>query len=292
MKNFNLRNIYWRVIPISSLRRKMRRRIAEEVAARNYAKNIRAKTTALLQKAEKIEILCCGSSHADYGFCPSVFPQNAFNFGSASQDLRTSAALVEKFSQKLPRLKHVILFFSVFSPGCYLAKTNEAFRSVVFEQVLNIPTPDDCRLSEKEQKRIYNNLCKENGIDSQVDEFGFNSSMPGFDVSAEERTRTHLRENLRKPNQIRYVEEIVSRLTKSELIVVIPPARADYRALLPERKELFASLFELQNLRNDFRIADFFEDCDFSDDDFADTDHLNKNGAFKLSQKILGHLSK
>ena len=272
------------------LRRKMRKRIAVEAESRNYAKNIRAKTIALSQKAEKIEILCCGSSHADYGFCPSAFPQNAFNFGSASQDLRTSAALVEKFSKKIPNLKHVVLFFSVFSPGFYLAKTNEAFRSVVFEQILDIPTPEDSCLSEREKKCILNNLRKETGVDPQVDEFGFKDSMPGFNVSAEERTRTHLRENLRKPDYIRYVEEIVSGF-KSNVLVVIPPARADYRALLPKKEKLFASLFELRNSRNNFRIADHFEDCDFSDDDFADTDHLNKNGAFKLSRKILGFLN-
>ena len=289
----DIRNFLWRLIPVSSWRRAARRRLGEDLIVREYVTTLRAKLAGISRRAGKIEILCLGSSHADYGFRPDAFPGNAFNFGAASQDLRTSAELAKRLVPTLPHLRKIVMFFSVFSPGSCLAKTKESFRCVVYEELLHVPVPESCRLDEKECARVRKLCRRERGEDSRTDAFGFNASMPGFEIPAEERVRTHLRENLREPDQMSHLEKMISETgVGHEILVVVPPARADYRAALPPKSELFRKLFALRERRGGFRIADFFDDADFSAEDFADTDHLNPDGAMKLSRKIAAILER
>lgn len=207
---FDIRNFLWRLIPVSSWRRAARRRLGEDLIVREYVTTLRAKLAGISRRAGKIEILCLGSSHADYGFRPDAFPGNAFNFGAASQDLRTSAELAKRLVPTLPHLRKIVMFFSVFSPGSCLAKTKESFRSVVYEELLHVPVPESCSLEEKECARVRKICRRERGEDSHTDAFGFNASMPGFDIPAEERVRTHLRENLREPDQMSHLEKMIS----------------------------------------------------------------------------------
>lgn len=267
--------------------RKIRQRSAYALTIKSYTRCVRSKMNGLVLRAGDIEILCVGSSHADYGFFPEVFQGTAFNFGCASQDLRTSSEILSKYLGMLENLKYVVLFFSVFTPGSCLAKNKEAYRAVVHENVLGIPLPAECRLNEKERKYVMKVSRSEPGVDECVNELGFNSSMPGFDIPAEERVRTHLRENLREPDQMSHLKEIISKTDAKNvrLLIVIPPVRADYRTELPSKEKLFKKLYSLQK-RGGVRIVNFFDDADFGEGEFADTDHLNVSGAQMLSSKI------
>lgn len=71
-----------------------------------------------------------------------------------------------------------------------------------------------------------------------------------------------------------------------DLFVVIPPFRSDYTKLLPPFEEVFAPLLSLTQKDASIHLLDYFHDTDFADDDFGDTDHLNLQGAKKLTQKI------
>ena len=99
-----------------------------------------------------------------------------------------------------------------------------------------------------------------------------------------------MKNNRRNNNQTEYVKKAaeLTRQKKHNLLIVIPPARSDYTKLLPPLEELFPDLLPL---KNDIRILSFLNDGDFSDSDFCDTDHLNKNGAVKLTEKIRKYLS-
>ncbi len=48
---------------------------------------------------------------------------------------------------------------------------------------------------------------------------------------------------------------------------------------MPPCETVFKDLFALQNVR----VLNYFGSPDFSDDDFGDMDHLNLQGALKLS---------
>lgn len=108
---------------------------------------------------------------------------------------------------------------------------------------------------------------------------------PDFrEIFAEERAPYHLRENRREPNQLEWFWRFLTCLREegAAVTVVVPPMREDYRNLLPSKEELFRALEEFP----DVRIADFYDDASFAFSDFRDPDHLNGDGARKLSQKL------
>jgi hypothetical protein len=69
------------------------------------------------------------------------------------------------------------------------------------------------------------------------------------------------------------------------LVIVIPPARKDYRENLPDHKILFSRLYSLLEKNNVF-IVNYYDDNSFGLEDFGDFDHLNYLGAKKLTEKL------
>ena len=106
-------------------------------------------------------------------------------------------------------------------------------------------------------------------------------------MTPEERTSSHLRENKRSNSQHDCIELLVkaARVDGHRLFIVIFPARKEYTRLLPPKDSLFNGMYELAK-KNNLTVIDFYEDTDFEDDDFYDWDHLNENGARKLTKKL------
>ena len=75
-------------------------------------------------------------------------------------------------------------------------------------------------------------------------------------------------------------------------VVVIPPCRSDYTALCPPYDELFAELLGVLRRHHNVSLLSFWGDSSFVDSDFGDMDHLNRQGAEKLTAKINSQLHK
>lgn len=299
IESITFRTLYFlsNLVPLRKSRRRLRKackaRLKSTVSTRgilNIAQPARLRLEELYESKENIEILAIGSSHCAAGFDPSVFNKNAFNLGLSSCDLFISLQLYRRFAEELPKLKQIVFFFSVFSPGFNLAKTHDAWFAVVYSEIFGIPLRDEPgSISERRSatERIRK-TCREaqvNEEDRAKFHLGFCGNTEARKVFAEERTPYHLRENRRVPNQLEFFREFLDSVKKSKMdaLIVIPPARKDYRELLPATGELF-SLPELED--SAVRVANFFEDPDFTDADFSDPDHLNVVGAKKLSLKI------
>ena len=69
-----------------------------------------------------------------------------------------------------------------------------------------------------------------------------------------------------------------------QLVVVIPPFRSDYKNLLPPENFLFEKLNKLEV--DGLKILNYYNSDKFDDTDFGDADHLNENGAIKLTKEI------
>lgn len=253
---------------------------------KGWAERLFNKKNGLLYSIENIETLAIGASHGDYGFNSNLC-KNSYNMCYTSTDLYYCYELYKLFAPKMSNLKNIILFYSVFSPGFELEKTNE-FQIAVFIKLL-FAIPYKKRYLEKYEKKFNNFLKSTIKASAPIDcenYTGYDNPQIFFndDYGVLKRAKTHLRENLRGNNQTGYVEKILQ-LTKENnhnLIVVIPPAREDYKKCLPEALELFKELnnIELVNVLN------FYNDNDFIKDDFGDFDHLNNHGAKKLTKKI------
>lgn len=104
---------------------------------------------------------------------------------------------------------------------------------------------------------------------------------------AQDRAKTHYKDNIRNNNQTKYVEEMYN-LTckrKQELIVVLSPATDNYKKALPSSNILFKELFDLKE-KYPLKIINLYDSDIFKDSYFVDWDHLNYNGVMKLTNYI------
>ena len=75
---------------------------------------------------------------------------------------------------------------------------------------------------------------------------------------------------------------------------MIPPACADYitRLYQPQWQKTISFCNKLEEGFDNCVFVNYFEDTIFKDSDFFDADHLNHNGAQKLSKDLNTYLIK
>ena len=238
-----------------------------------------------------VETLVLGSSHGFYGYTADD-ARHEVNICTSSQDLYCSYELYKRYAHA-PCLKNIVLFYSVFSPGLITEVTSDA----VFIDLLHFFFDVPYRFTfEREKEELFRNLAfvaaeeKEKYKDfNYTGNCSYDFFMP-METSVESRVQSHLKNNGRNNNQTEYVRKLVKAVGQNnqKLLIVVPPCRSDYFKLLPSFEELFPDLL---SLKDDVRIVSFLNDGDFSDADFGDMDHLNKNGAGILTEKIRNYLS-
>lgn len=243
---------------------------------------------------DKIETIILGSSHAQLGYRAT---KNEFNLGLSFQDLYYSYKLYEKFNN--PSLKNIVLFYSVFSPGNQTIKTRFADVSSIYKVVCGIDYQDEKEVKKQKLKRSESYL--KNQYKKFIKNFVFESNYRGNENTyitcfkppyASERAEKHYKNNQRNNNQTKYVGMINNLVKQSgaNLLVVIPPVTKAYKNFLPESKELFKELFCLAE-NSDINILNLYSEDLFEDCEFVDWDHLNIEGANKLTKIINKNLN-
>ena len=237
------------------------------------------------------ETLVLGSSYAFYGYRAQ---KGEFNFGEPSQDLYYSFEIYKKFSD-MPNLKNVVLFYGVFSPGHILEKTKLNTSCEFYKKFLSIPyryNKYDSGITEKFlicDHFLFHKKFHKNMYGNAVEYL--NANIKGEEVK--ERVAGHLKNNRRQNNQTAFVEKCASlaRQKNHAFYIVLPPFRSDYTRLLPPFDEVFAPLISLLKTDKSVHFLNYLGDADFCDEDFFDPDHLNLNGARKLTPKIRSKLT-
>lgn len=244
------------------------------------------------KQKDKIQTLVIGSSHAAQGFNPSVYScPNAFNLASVNMDLYTAHQLVSHYLPQMPKLKKLIVFYSVFSVGHELDKGNDTAICSILNHFYHISYPNhDIKRWQRSLNHRIKKYEKQQLIPGNKGNGYFPREIPNV-MLASERVQHHLKENHRPTDQTYLLDKIflLCQQYKVQLEVVIPPCRSDYTALITEpTKSLFKSLFSLQNKRH-FYIFNFWKSGAFIDRDFFDPDHLTQVGAVKLTQLLNKH---
>lgn len=254
-----------------------------------YIRILGAKRTMWRREAGLIDTVVLGSSHGDFSFNPKYF-RNSFNMCCRSQDLKYSFLLHDRLSRYCPKIKNIILYYSIFSPGGFselspvegeiFPALNELFR-------LGVDYSQE-KLSFL-AKKISGKL-NEYSID--IDGFrGFFPSegkvfIPESD-GAEKRVEDHLRFNRITGAHIWLVRMILlAKKLKQNIYIVIPPVRSDYksatRKLIGGNMDvLFSDLHDVvsnYNLDYECKILNFMDSDKFKDEHFGDFDHMLPEG--------------
>lgn len=161
--------------------------------------------------------------------------------------------------------------------------TNIILDPIAYKTLLDIPYRYERNNRKKTEKTFQKYMRQDKIRYDHMDSHGNfdHCSFFGKSVGAKERADGHKKNAVRENGQTKYVAEM-QKLAEEHghsFVVVIPPARADYMQYMPPCETVFKDLFSLKNVR----ILNYFGSPDFSDEDFGDMDHLNLQGALKLT---------
>ncbi len=239
---------------------------------------------------DTIDTVVLGSSHAHYGFHAEG---SVFNLGGTSCDLFHSFELYQWLNnQGFDKIKTIILFYDVFSPGFVLEMTSDAELHIPYEICFGIGDRSELRGVSPKTKYVLEERAKFHYRKQTPDLSWRGNGDHDVDMSwidLDTRIAGHLKHCRRGSRQTEYVEKMLN-LAKDRadrFIVVLPPLRADYRNKLTEDSPtLFPELFDLMSKEPTLKLLDYHDCSLFTDRDFMDCDHLNAQGVVKLTRII------
>ncbi len=244
------------------------------------------------QKLSDIKTLVLGSSHLQNGFYAT---EGEYNFAISSQDLYYGYNLYKILNR--PTIKNIVISFSVFTPGLSIIKTKQADFCLPYKTIMNIEyqNKEDAeiknlfKLEKKHQKKLEKYQAKLSLKKDYRGNLAWYPHKKFFNTEAKERALKHYKNNQRENSQMNYCEKLISdaRKNNQNIYFILPPATIGYREALPNKDELFKSLFELVEKYNNAKVLNYYDtDLFNADTDFTNEDHLNKQGAIKLSELI------
>ena len=299
MKRFIKKSILF-IIPVLSIF------ICMEFLLKDIPNDYKFKKEFLDKNSQNIEILCLGSSHANYGINPVYFSKNSFNGSHISQSLDYDLKILNKYQGRLDNLKYILIPISYFTLYSRLDKGSESWRVKNYLLYYNIHTSNNIKdYSEVLSINIRTNIRrigsyyikKNQQITCSELGFGLNYSSTNQQdliktgITAAKRHTVKddslFNENI---NNLRLIIQLAKK-SKSVVIFFTPPAYYTYRENLnPNQLEKSVNaISKIAKEYNNVIYKNYMYDKMFVKSDFYDADHLNEIGAEKLT-KLLNNL--
>ncbi|WP_053975778.1 hypothetical protein [Mangrovimonas xylaniphaga] len=277
--------------------------IGLELLLRQIPNDYQIKGKYLRKHASSVETLVLGSSHSMYGINPEYLDASAYNASFVSQTTDLDLAILEKFMPELSNLKTVIVRLSYATLFETLSETSANWRLKDYIIYFDLNTKSTVlRHSELFSLKLKTNLDRLWDYyvlgNSEIQCYSLGWADNSFLQSPMDLDLASLRAAQRHTisNDDQYVDnvEAFERMAKLcqdnniNLILVTLPGYLSYRDNLDPlqlQKMLdFASQIE-SNYKNT-KYYNFLSDPDFSENDFFDGDHLNAQGAKKITDKL------
>lgn len=257
------------------------------------------KASSIEAKRDSIQVLVVGSSNTANGIQPKFFRVPGFNLGFPAQSVWYDAQFALKY-QHLPNLKLVIFGLHYPTIKERLSDTPDSYRQFFYERFSGLPPEELADVFDIRRLSItpiYANLALRgaNFGNSKVDEFGW---MPNeglltnpSDAGAQARL-TYLKTIMKDSNVKRNVEILsgtVETLRKNNVqvaLIILPVTNAFVRNANSVELDLVVETIELLSKKYGILTKNYLESDRFMNQDFSDYDHLNPNGAAKLSRII------
>lgn len=302
MKSF-LYKVLWFVLPILLLS------LSLEYSIRALDNTYKLKKEYLDKHAKDVEVLILGSSHAYYNLNPEYIDQVTFNAGAVSQSFDIDLAILTSYEQNFNRLNTILLPVSYFSFYGTLKDSPEKWRMKDYILYYDLDIPSAFKdhfeiLSVKPKnniKRVYASLKnKQTKLNCSPLGWGNNylvhssMSLESTGLEASNRhTQDHVfsEESKLKFNQaFQDLKGIVewSKKHNVNLVLFIPPGYETYTSNLNE-DQLNQVVKTLDGFSKEYATCQYFDfltNKSFTKEDFYDADHLNHQGAKKLSKRL------
>jgi hypothetical protein len=282
--------------------------ILMEFSLRSIPNDYSYKKEYLDTYSNEIETLILGSSHSYRGINPIYFTNNCFNASYVSQSLNYDYEILRKYDNNFSNLKTVVLSISYFSLFTKMEQGLEAWRvkNYVIYYGINISNSItdfteimSNRFGANLQRLVSYYLYSEGNM--HCSKFGWGipnkfentRNLEGTGKTAAQRHTVkdykYLKENILTLNSI--IEFCKKHNVK--LILYTPPAYITYRQNL-NKEQLRITLnltYEIANSNENCSYLNLLEDTSFISTDFLDADHLNEDGAKKLSNLLNAYIN-
>lgn len=246
----------------------------------------------MINKKESINTFCSGSSHAQMSF---IDDENSINFGNGSQDLYYQWKLYEKYNSFFPNLKNIIIFYDIFSPGNDMQKGPFYLRTALYNLLFNIPYKDKNLALESGTIDFERKIQKEYlPIVKELSQ-GIDHSYPVLYTPSPKYTKDQLKDfangqiklNKKDNYMHKYLKNILNLAKKlnHDVFIIVAPYQENFRKLFPKKEIMFKELNYIAKIYS-VKVLNLWDDPDFIDEDFRNIDHLNRQGAVKLTNKI------
>jgi hypothetical protein len=281
-----------------------------ELGLRRMPTAMSLKRAAFQARAADAELLVLGASEAYQGLSPDALGRPGFNGATVGQDLHYDAALFRLWRPKLPRLKAVLLSVSYTSLEYRLPQSLESWRQFQYAQTWGLAPEDD---RARWDPRRFSALALVEpwpalkfawhgfqGEPLSMEKDGWQGLEPVQEaqrdllineLTARKRARYHdgLLDAARDAEgqaQLRALAQAVKASGARPIFVTLPVTRV--YALAIDAARLARLRAAATALSQDLQVPywDHFDDRRFDDADFADPDHLDRQGAIKFC-KIL-----
>ena len=281
--------------------------ISIEILLRNIPNDYSYKNNYLEENADNLETLFLGSSHSYYGINPQYCTGNSFNASHISQTIDLDFQLLKKYSSDLKNLKFLVIPIDYFTLYSRTSTDVESWRMKNYHIYYNLKTslnPIDYfelfsfnlnqnykRISEYYFRNKNNLTCSKLGygniIEKQADLIESGKIAAARHTIYDEK---YINESIEIINDFIYYAEENNIL----ILFYTSPAYITYRANLNSTQLNFTikTIDSICNNHKNSVYINLLDDERFLKDDFRDADHLNRNGAIKLTTIIDAKIKK
>ena len=276
-----------------------------EIALRNLPNDYKLKWSSLTQKEAELEVLVFGSSHAFYGVNPYYLSANAYNMSYVTQTINQELSIFSEKKEKLKNLKRIYWLISSFSLGSDLESLNSVSR---YKNYVLYYGSKGTRLEHYSELLSYNLKSSIGRLKSYYYDHNFSYSCDSLGFSGRNKIMEleKTAKDAAKRHRVDFQDEEVIKLIKKQLlglnevldfceeneievVFLIPPFTSYYVDAVGEHQwnELDRRMKKLTKGRKYCTYYNLMNAKEFEDSDFYDGDHLNEQGAEKLSKLLV-----
>ncbi len=297
MRTFVLKTIVTFLLPFLVLL------IGIEWGLRSIDNDYRYKQEQMQRLCKEVEVLSFGSSHGHYGIRPDCFEVPAYNLGMPSQSIKYDHFLFYQWADQCPHLRYVVLpvsYFSLFGElengaGWAHAKGYTiymGYKGNGLHPIFNL------ELINKEKWLGLAKMLGKEWSFVTCDSLGwgckreYGLQKPNFAEQATNTVASHSRTidtMVQATNEARLADIIATCQARGiEVLLLTTPTHPAYYTAL-DSAQWHTTQRVCEGLAAKFSNASYLnllKDSTFTDADFYDADHLNTNGASKLTKYI------
>ena len=253
------------------------------------------------QNLDSIELVAIGTSKIFSGVNPNYMDYFAINLANNSQSTYYDIKLLEKYIDKLPKLKVIVMEVNFFSFEYNLDNGPESWRNTYYSHTFQIdPQSQKLDFYEKFLLHIYKpkdillHINSKKEYNSYFDNKGWGKNEITESKPTKEyalKRYLHLRKNYMHENDlslnIKLLDAFLEKLNQKNIkIVIVQMPVSPLLAKLIDSKIVEKNkriINGLQLKTNNLVYVDYLNDSRFPNSSFIDSDHLNYSTANKFS---------